>query len=96
MKLKEWIKKTEKKMQEHDSMFIMYKRKFGNKETNFDINKLTLKKHPVLLDADVIQESEYESEYMSFNLSFQCTGEGKCMNYNCWIDSDQAMIGLKS
>ena len=96
MRLKEWIKKTEKKMQEHDQMFIMYKRKFGDRETSFDINKLTLKNHPLLLEADVIKENEYESEYMSFNMSFKCTGQGKCMNYSCWIDGDQARIALRS
>lgn len=94
MKLKEWVKKTEKKMKENDHMYIMYKRKFGKLEQIRMIYKSDLKKYPLLLEADVVKEEEEESEYMSFNMSFQCTGQGKCMNYSCWIDNDQAMIGL--
>ena len=95
MKLKEWIMKTKKKMKSNDMMFIMYKKSLGIREPlNFEIYKLDLKKHPILLEADVIEEKLEEREYMNFTMSFQCTGQGKCMHYYCWIDRNQVEIAF--
>lgn len=94
MKLKDWIKKTEKSMKENDMMNIRYKRKIGKTEQNFPIYKSHLRQYPLLLEADVIKEDVSETEYMSFSLNLTCTGKGKCKEYFCWIDSDQAKIAL--
>ena len=95
MKLKEWIKKTEKSMKENDIMNIMYRRKLGKTtEQNWPIYKTHLQQHPLLLEADVVKEDVYESEFMSFSLKLTCTDKGVCKQYNCWIDPDQAKIAL--
>lgn len=94
MRLKEWIKKTEAKMRDQDYMNILYIRKIGRTEQTRQLFKTDLKQYPLLLEADVVKQDEYESEYMSFSLNMKCTGQGKCIQYTCWIDSDEARIAL--
>lgn len=89
MKLKTWINKTKKKIKGAD-MYTIY---YDFKGRNEWVHSGMIKRHPILLEADVVKVEQYETEYMAANFG-GITGKGKCYQYVCWIDTDQALISL--
>ena len=88
MKLKEWLEQTKKQMKGNDSysVFCIWRKE------NMMITPIHIKRYPQLLEADIVKEDNYETEYMSFSLSMKQTGKGKCMQYNCWLDNKQVNL----
>jgi len=99
MKLKQWLAKTDKLMKGniYDHRHIRYVAgMYQGKEYVNIITQNQLKEYPLLLDATVVKEKVYDSEYILASFTSTNCGSGKCKQYSCWLDADQVKIAFKN
>ena len=101
MKLKDWLKKTNKKLGDYDLKHIDYEAgRYGAGPYKGQIwyntvSEEQIGRFPLLLECDVIQEKEYDSEYILASFTSLNCGSGKCKQYSCRLDADQVKIAFK-
>ena len=97
MKLKEWLAKVDKIIGSHDLKTIDYQAgRINGKVWYNNITGEQIRKYPLLLECDVIEEKEYDSEYILASFTSMNCGSGKCKQYSCRLDADEVAIAFKN
>lgn len=104
MNLKEWLNKTANYKTENPHNFRVidyvcgqFTGKDGTSHNMSNhVDELMIDRHPSILNAEVIEDKVYDSEYSTCTLNLKETGRGKCKEYYCRLNAEQVEKALKT